>query len=41
MYIIKMLNLETFTIWKIMTLSHLFKRNEKKKLKDFILGSSS
>ena len=37
-----MLNLETLTIWKIITLSHLFKRNEeKKKLKDFILGSSS
>ena len=30
MYIIKMLNLETTTIWKIITLSHLFKRNEEK-----------
>lgn len=31
MYIIKMLNLETTTVWKIITLSHLFKRNEEKK----------
>ena len=30
MYIIKMLNLETTTIWKIITLSHLFKRNKEK-----------
>ena len=30
MYIIKMLNLETTTIWKIITLSYLFKRNKEK-----------